>query len=102
MTFGSLPKLGKIAERKVDIVENVGHKALGDGARDGGGDSVAGKVAGIVFGFLAGLRRETAGLFDIELGDDLRLSFVEDLKIFFAKIADGMSLGVANYGANDY
>ncbi len=48
---------------------------------------------------LARLRGQSSGLFDFELGDHLRLAFVEDLKVLLVKIPDGVSLGVANHGA---
>jgi hypothetical protein len=51
---------------------------------------------------LASLCGEGSGLFDVELGDDLRLAFVENLKVFFMKIAYGVSLRVPHYGAHHH
>src|ERR1700690_3461345 len=59
-------------------------------------------VAGVLNRLLARLRRQGSRLFDFELGDHLRLAFVEDLEILLAKIPDGVSLGVANHCAHHH
>src|ERR1700683_5730002 len=65
--------------------------------------SISGRNFARVFNrLLASLRCQTSGLFDFELGDHLRLAFVEDLKIVLAKIPDGVALGVADDGAHHY
>ncbi len=43
------------------------------------------------------LRHLPGGFFDGERRDDLRLSFVEELKVLFAQIADGVPFGIAHH-----
>src|SRR5258706_263388 len=101
MPFRGVPDLGEIAEFQMHIVEQICDKTLGRcGSLPGIGRSLAGRrLAGGFIRFLACLRGQSSGLFDLELGDDLRLAFVENLTILFMKIPDGMPLRVANYRA---
>ena len=85
----SLAQTGEVAEFQVHIIEQVSHKPR----RRGKGRRRAGTRD------LSHFRAQVSGLFDFELGDDLGFAFVEDLKVFLVKIADGVSLGIAGHSA---
>jgi hypothetical protein len=104
VAFRSLADMGEIAELQVDIVEHVSYKTLGSRSRVHRiGRHIAGRnIAGVLDRLLARLRGDGSGLFHFELGDDLRLAFVEDLKVLLVKIPYGVPLRVADNGAHNH
>ncbi len=100
----SFADMGEIAKFQVHVVEHVSYKTLGSRSRVHRiGRRVAGRnIAGVLDRLLARLRGDGSGLFDFELGDDLRLAFVEDLKVLLPKITDRVPLGIADHGAHHH
>ena len=88
----------QVLEMQMNVVENVRHIAIGQGARWRNSRKIG-------MGYINVLRRpaaswsrpETAGLIDAELRDDLRLAFVEKPKVVLAQVSDGMALAVAHH-----
>src|SRR6202043_171088 len=56
----------------------------------------------IFFWLRSCLRSHTSWLLDFEVGNHLRLPFVENLKIFLVKISDSVSLAVADDCAHQH
>src|SRR5579864_9448341 len=66
------------------------------------GSCVLWESSGVLLRFLPGLGNQSPGLLDFELADDLRLSFVENLKILFVKISDCVPLSIADNGPHQH
>src|SRR5260370_19280182 len=102
MALCSFPYPGKIAEFQMHVVEHISNETLGH-RRCVRGKRITGSLPyRVLVRLLARLRSHGSGLFDFELGDQLRFAFVENLKVLFMKIADGMSRGVADHGAHHH
>ena len=104
VAFRGFSHPGKIAELQVHIVEQVSYKTFRHGRHVPVLEELSAEGISPEFSIrlLPRLCCQGSRLFDFELGDHLRLAFVEDLKIVLAKISDSVALGVADHGAHHH
>lgn len=97
LAFRCKAHTGEVSKLQVNVVEHIRDKTLGSRSMGDwlGGHNSAGTLCRIQPRSCGEISRPL----DFKLRDNLRLASVEDLKVLLMKIADTVSLSVADHGA---